>query len=257
LLDQVHDTIRRKYYSRRTEEAYVHWIKRFIYFTGKRHPGTLGEPEVTAFLSHLAVKLHVAAATQNQALSALLFLYKEVLGQELGWLDGVQRATRPPRLPTVLTHEEVERLLACMVGTRWLLASLLYGAGLRVIECLRLRVKDVDLSYRQILVRDGKGEKDRVTMLPEKLIEPLRAHLERACCTRATCARAMARCTCLTRSRASTRALAGSGAGNTYFRPRTARPTRTMGSSAGITWTNRCRSARSRWPRAWPASTSR
>jgi len=179
LLDQVHDTIRRKYYSRRTEEAYVHWIKRFIYFTGKRHPATLGEPEVTAFLSYLAVKLHVAAATQNQALSALLFLYKEVLGQELGWLDGVQRATRPPRLPTVLTRDEVERVLASMVGTRWLLASLLYGAGLRVIECLRLRVKDVDLSYRQILVRDGKGEKDRVTMLPAKLIEPLRAHLER------------------------------------------------------------------------------
>lgn len=109
----------------------------------------------------------------------MLFLYKEVLGQELAWLDGVQRATRPPRLPTVLTREEAERLLAAMVGTRWLLASLLYGAGLRVIECLRLRVKDVDLSYRQILVRDGKGEKDRVTVLPEALIEPMRAHLER------------------------------------------------------------------------------
>jgi len=179
LLDQVRDTIRRKYYSRRTEEAYVFWIRRFIYFTGKRHPATLGEPEVTAFLSHLAVGRHVAAATQNQALSALLFLYKEVLGQELAWLDGVQRATRPPRLPTVLTREEAERLLTAMVGTRWLLASLLYGAGLRVIECLRLRVKDVDLSYRQILVRDGKGEKDRVTVLPEALIEPMRAHLER------------------------------------------------------------------------------
>jgi integron integrase len=179
LLDQVHDTIRRKYYSRRTEEAYVHWIKRFIYFTGKRHPGSLGEPEVTAFLSHLAVKLHVAAATQNQALSALLFLYKEVLGQELGWLDGVQRATRPPRLPTVLTHEDVERLLACMVGTRWLLASLLYGAGLRLMECLRLRVKDVDFGYGQILVRDGKGAKDRATMLPRAVIEPLTAYLER------------------------------------------------------------------------------
>ena len=179
LLDQVRDTIRRKYYSRRTEEAYVHWIKRFIYSTGKRHPATLGEAEVTAFLSHLAVTRHVAAATQNQALSALLFLYKEVLGQELGWLDGVQRATRPPRLPTVLTRDEAGRLLASMVGTRWLLASLLYGAGLRVIECLRLRVKDVDLSYRQILVRDGKGEKDRVTVLPESLIEPMRAHLER------------------------------------------------------------------------------
>jgi integron integrase len=179
LLDQVRTTIRRKYYSRSTEEAYVHWIKRFIYFTGKRHPATLGEAEVTAFLSDLAIRRRVAAATQNQALSALLFLYKEVLEQELGWLDGIQRATRPPRLPTVLTREEAGRLLRGMVGTRWLLASLMYGAGLRVIECLRLRVKDVDLSYRQILVRDGKGEKDRVTVLPGSLIEPLRSHLDR------------------------------------------------------------------------------
>jgi site-specific recombinase XerD len=122
------------YYSRRTEEAYVHWIKRFIYFTGKRHPATLGETEVTAFLSDLAVVRRVAAATQNQALSALLFLYKEVLGKELGWLDGVKRATRPPRLPTVLTQDEVARLLASMEDTRRLLASLLYGAGLRVLK---------------------------------------------------------------------------------------------------------------------------
>jgi integron integrase len=179
LLEQVHETIRRKYFSRRTEEAYVHWIKRFIYFSGKRHPETLGESEVTAFLNHLAAERNVAASTQNQALSALLFLYKEVLGKDLGWLDGLQRPTRPPRLPVVLTRSEVERILAQMQGTRWLIASLLYGAGLRVIECLRLRVKDVDLSYRQILVRDGKGEKDRVTMLPEKLVEPVRAHLER------------------------------------------------------------------------------
>src|SRR5512134_638342 len=179
LLDQVHEVIRRKYFSPRTEETYVHWIKRFIYFTGKRHPATLGEAEVTAFLNHLAAERHVAAATQNQALSALLFLYKEVLGRELGWLDTLQRPTRPPRLPTVLAGSEVERLLGQLVGTRWLIASLLYGSGLRVIEGLRLRVKDIDLSYRQILVRDGKGEKDRVTMLPEKLVEPLRAHLER------------------------------------------------------------------------------
>jgi integron integrase len=175
----VHEVARRKFFSRRTEETYVHWIKRFIYFTGKRHPSTLGEAEVTAFLNHLAAERHVAAATQNQALSALLFLYKEVLGQKLGWLDGLQRPARPPRLPTVPTNSEAERLLAQLVGTRWLMASLLYGSGLRVIECLRLRVKDVDLSYRQVLVRDGKGEKDRVTMLPGLLIEPLRAHLDR------------------------------------------------------------------------------
>src|SRR6266849_2106052 len=179
LLDQVHEAIRRRYFSRRTEEAYAHWIKRFILFSGRRHPLQLGEPEVTAFLNHLAAERKVAAATQNQALSALLFLYKEVLGRELAWLDGLQRATRPPRLPVVLTHEEVERLLAELQGVRWLIASLLYGAGLRVMECLRLRVKDVELSYRQILVRDGKGEKDRVTMLPERLAAPLAAHLRR------------------------------------------------------------------------------
>jgi len=175
----VHEAIRVRHYSRRTEEAYVHWIKRLIYFHGKRHPETMGEAEVTAFLNHLAVERHVAAATQNQALSAILFLYREVLGRELPWLDGVQRPTRPPRVPVVLTRAEVERLLAGMTGTRLLIASLLYGAGLRVMECLRLRVKDADLSYRQVLVRDGKGEKDRVTMLPEKLVEPLRSHLER------------------------------------------------------------------------------
>lgn len=167
LLERVHEAIRRRYYSRRTEEAYVHWIRRFIYFCGRRHPDVLGEAEVTAFLNHLAAERRVAAATQNQALSAILFLYREVLARELPWLDGIQRPTRPPRLPVVLTRAEVERLLAQLTGTRWLVASLLYGAGLRVMECLRLRVKDIDLSYRQILVRDGKGEKDRVTVLPE------------------------------------------------------------------------------------------
>ncbi len=179
LLQRVHEAIRVRHYSRRTEEAYVHWIKRLIYFHGKRHPETMGEAEVTAFLNHLAVDRHVAAATQNQALSAILFLYRQVLGRELPWLDGVQRPTRPPRVPVVLTREEVARLLAGITGTRWLIASLLYGAGLRVMEGLRLRVKDVDLSYRQVLVRDGKGAKDRVTMLPEKLVEPVRGHLER------------------------------------------------------------------------------
>ena len=179
LLEQVHEAIWRRYYSRRTEEAYVHWIKRFIYFSGRRHPRDLGEAEVTAFLNHLAAERKVAGATQNQALSALLFLYREVLGMELGGLQGIERPTRPPRMPTVLTRAEVERLLAQLHGPKWLIASLLYGSGLRVLECLRLRVKDVDLGYRQILVRDGKGEKDRVTMLPEKLLGPLRAHLER------------------------------------------------------------------------------
>lgn len=179
LLVQVHEAIRRRYYSRRTEEAYVHWIKRFIYFSGKRHPATMGEAEVTAFLNYLAMDRNVSAGTQNQALSALLFLYKAVIGCELPWLDAVQRVTRPPRIPTVLTRSEVKRLLGHLEGTSWLLASLLYGAGLRVMECLQLRVKDIDFSYRQILVRDGKGEKDRVTMLPAAVIEPLRRHLDR------------------------------------------------------------------------------
>jgi integron integrase len=144
-----------------------------------RHPREMGASEVTAFLNHLARDLGVAAATQNQALAAILFLYKEVLNLPLPWLEGLERASRPARLPTVLSVAEVQRLLAAMQGVKWLMASLLYGAGLRLRECLKLRVKDVDFDYRQLLVRDGKGAKDRVTMLPEAVIEPLRAHLKR------------------------------------------------------------------------------
>ena len=176
LLARVRDSIRRLHYSRRTEETYIHWIKRFIFFSGRRHPAEIGEAEVTAFLNHLARDRNVAAATQNQALSALLFLYKQVLATPL---DGLDRATRPARMPTVLTPGEVRRLLNAMRGTKWLMASLLYGSGLRLRECLKLRVKDVDFEYRQIMVRDGKGAKDRVTMLPASVIEPLRMHLER------------------------------------------------------------------------------
>jgi integron integrase len=178
LLDRVRSTIRRLHYSRRTEETYLHWIKRFIYFSGRRHPEALGATEVTAFLNYLSGERNVAAATQNQALSALLFLYKEVLGQPLPWLDGLDRAKRPARMPTVLTRDEVRRILDRMRGSKRLMASLLYGAGLRLRECLKLRVKDVDFGYRQILVRDGKGAKDRVTMLPSALADPLAAHLE-------------------------------------------------------------------------------
>jgi integron integrase len=174
----VRNAIRRRNYSYRTEEAYVQWIRRFIYFSGRRHPAELGAAEVTAFVSHLARERDVAAATQNQALSALLFLYKEVLGQPLPWLDELERAKRPARLPTVLTREEVERLLAAMRGTKRLMASLLYGSGLRLTECLKLRVKDIDFGYRQVLVRDGKGAKDRVSMLPASLVEPLKRQLQ-------------------------------------------------------------------------------
>jgi integrase len=159
LLWQVHEAIRRLHYSRRTEDAYVHWIKRFIFWSGKRHPSALGEAEVSAFLSHLAVELNVAAATQNQALSTLLFLYKQVLGVELPWLDAMVRAKRPVRMPVVLSAGEVAALLAQLDGVHGLMAGILYGCGLRLMECLRLRVKDVDFAYRQILVRDGKGER--------------------------------------------------------------------------------------------------
>jgi integron integrase len=178
LLDQVRGKIRLKHYSIRTEQAYVDWIKRFILHFDKRHPREMGAEEVEVFLTHLAVAGKVAASTQNQAKSALLFLYREVLGVELPWLDNVERAKTPKRLPVVLTRGEVQALLMRLEGAHWMMASLLYGAGLRLMECLRLRVKDVDFSRKEILVRDGKGFKDRVTMLPAALAEPLRAHLE-------------------------------------------------------------------------------
>lgn len=179
LLDQVRERIRTKHYSLRTEKAYVDWIRRFILFHGKRHPREMGATQVEAFLSWLAVERNVAANTQNQALSALLFLYREILEIELPWLDEVTRAKKPQRLPTVLTVAEVQRVLAVMEGTTALTARLLYGCGLRLLEALRLRVKDVDFDARQIVVRDGKGGKDRVTMLPDVLKAPLLAHLAR------------------------------------------------------------------------------
>lgn len=179
LLDQVREAIRLRHYSIRTEQAYLQWTKRFILFHGKRHPLELGNNEIAQFLTYLAAKRDVAASTQNQALNALLFLYREVLGKDIGQLQNVQRAKRPERLPVVFTREEVRALLARLDGTKWLMASLLYGSGLRLMECLRLRVKDIDFGYRQIVVRDGKGGKDRITMLPPQLIDPLRSHLAR------------------------------------------------------------------------------
>jgi integron integrase len=179
LLDQVVARLRVKHYSLRTEKCYVDWIKRFILFHGKRHPQEMGAAEVEAFLSHLAVNRSVSASTQNQAKSALLFLYKEVLAMELPWLDNVSQARVSRRLPVVLTRDEVRAVLVRMDGTMWLIASLLYGGGLRIMECLRLRVKDVELTRCEILVREGKGFKDRVTMLPSSLVQPLRDHLAR------------------------------------------------------------------------------
>jgi integron integrase len=173
----LREAIRARHYSRRTEQAYWYWIRYFIFFHGKRHPATMGAAEVTAFLSWLATERNVAAATQNQALSALLFLYGQVLGQELPWMDEIVRAQRPVRLPVVLTEAEVRRLLEQVEGGARLMVGLLYGAGLRQIECLSLRVKDIDFAYRQIIVRDGKGARDRATMLPENLVQPLQKHL--------------------------------------------------------------------------------
>jgi len=173
LLDQVRAAIRLRHYSRRTEKAYAGWIRRFILFHEKRHPAEMGKAEVTRFLSHLAVEAKVSASTQNQALSALLFLCGEVLNQELGWLDEIVRAKRPARLPVVLSREEVRALLCSLSGVEALMASLLYGAGLRLLECCRLRVKDVEFS------RDGKGARDRVTLLPAGVAAPLAAHLGR------------------------------------------------------------------------------
>ncbi|MGE5467916.1 MAG: integron integrase [Ignavibacteria bacterium] len=179
LLDQVRGKLRMKHYSLRTEQTYVDWIKRFILHSGKRHPRDMGAAEIEAFLTHLAVVGKVAASTQNQAKSSLLFLYREVLEVELPWLDNVESAKAPKRLPVVLTQPEVQELLRRLQGTNWLIGNLLYGAGLRLTEALRLRVKDVDFARREILVRDGKGFKDRVTMLPAALAEPLQKHLLR------------------------------------------------------------------------------
>lgn len=179
LLDRVRAAIRARHYSRRTEAAYVGWVRRFVLFHGKRHPEELGEAEITAFLTHLAVKAHVSASTQNQALSALLFLYRDVLARNLEWLDGVVRAKRPARLPVVLSREEAAALLRGLQGTPLLMASLLYGSGLRLLECCRLRVKDVDFDRNEITVRDGKGQKDRVTLLPARLAPALAGQIER------------------------------------------------------------------------------
>jgi integron integrase len=180
LLDHVREAARVRHFSRRTESAYVGWIRRFIFFHGKRHPAELGAPEVTKFLTALAVQGRVAASTQNQALSALLFLYRDVLGHDLPWLDEVVRAKRPARLPVVLTPEEVRALLGRMHGVPRLMATLLYGAGLRLLECAHLRVKDVDFARNQLTVRSGKGDKDRATMLPAVVKADLARHLERA-----------------------------------------------------------------------------
>ena len=179
LLDQVTDVIRKKHYSIRTEQAYVDWIKRFIFFHGKRHPKDMGEKEISQYISHLAKVRNVAASTQNQALNAIVFLYRQVLRIDLGDFGPMERAKRPKRLPTVLTQEEAGRILDVMSGIQDLMAKLIYGCGLRLMECVRLRVKDIDFQQNQVIVRNGKGDKDRSTILPDQLKPLLKAHLKR------------------------------------------------------------------------------
>jgi integron integrase len=178
-LEEVRRAMRLRHYSLRTEQTYLDWIRQFILFHGKRHPNDLGEVEISAFLTHLAADRNVAASTQNQALSALLFLYQQFFQRKLGFLDDVERAKRPAKLPVVLTSEEAQAIIGQVPGSYRLMANLLYGSGLRLMECVRLRVKDLDFGYRQITVRDGKGGKDRVTMLPDSLREPLERHLRK------------------------------------------------------------------------------
>lgn len=173
LLDRIRHAARLRHLATSTEKAYVHWAKRFVLFHGRRHPQDMAEPEVNAFLTHLAVREHVAASTQNQALAALLFLYAKVLGRPLERMEGIVRAKRPKRLPAVLTPDEVRRVLECLTGQHWLVAMLLYGAGLRLLEALRLRVKDIDMTHNVLTIREAKGNKDRVTVLPACLRDPL------------------------------------------------------------------------------------
>jgi integron integrase len=178
LLEQVRGVIRARHYSLRTEEAYVSWMRRFIVFNGKRHPRDIGMQEVQQFLTHLAVEGRVAASTQSQALSAILFLYQQVLKQDIGWIDEVVHAKQPRRVPVVLTPDEVAAVLRHLSATTRIMATLPYGAGMRLMECIRLQVNDVDFAYNHIVVRDGKGYKDRITMLPQTIKAPLQRHLD-------------------------------------------------------------------------------
>lgn len=179
LLEVVRERIQAKHYSRRTEEAYTNWIKKFVFFHHKQHPRDMGAPEVEAFLTDLAVNGKVSASTQTQALSALLFLYREVLGIDLPWMDGLVRAKPSQRVPMVLSVNEIHRLMASLEGMYSLMARLIYGSGMRLMECVRLRVKDVDFDRLEVTVREGKGRKDRVTMLPQSLVPELQAHLKK------------------------------------------------------------------------------
>ena len=176
LLDQVRAYLRVKHYSPKTEEAYINWIKRFIFFHNKRHPNEMGSEEICEYISHLANKKHVSSATQNQALQGVLFLYKNILNKDVGWIDEIKFAHRKKHLPTVLNKTEVNEIFKHLSGVALLIAKMLYGSGMRLGECLQLRMKDIDFELKTITIRDGKGEKDRITILPEKLVTDLKQH---------------------------------------------------------------------------------
>lgn len=180
LFPKIRSELRARHYSRRTEETYVHWIRRYVFFHNKRHPALMGADEVNAFLTHLAVEEHVSATTQNQALASILFLYREVLRDPLPWIKDIVRAQRPERVPVVLTAEEVRSVIAQLSGSSRLVVQLLYGSGLRLLEALQIRVKDVDFARHELTIRDPKGKHDRTTTLPQTIEEALRAHLQRA-----------------------------------------------------------------------------
>ena len=236
----MRQTLRARHYSPRTEKSYVWWIRRFLAFHGMRPPRDMGAAEITSFLSSLATRGQVSAATQNQAFSALLFLFREVLGREVLGLEQVVRAKRPPRIPLVLTPAEVAAILGQLEGTLWLMASLMYGAGLRLLECCHLRVKDIDFARREIIVRDGKGRKDRVTPLPERLSEALRAHLERVGRQHnAELDAGLGGSSCPTRSPASTPPPRATGRGNGCSRVRASTRCRAPANGDGTTSTSR------------------
>ena len=244
LLDQVRRELRVRHYSPRTESAYIHWIVRYIRFHGVRHPNEMGVPEVSAFLSHLAVEANVAPSTQNQALNALVFRYGPVLGRPLGELAGVVRARKARKLPVVLSREEVERLLIRLEGSPRLVASLLYGSGLRLLEALQLRVKDLDFARGELTIREAKGGRDRVSVLPEALHEPLKAQIRRVReqSMRWTCPPTGAGLRCRVAWRGSTRTRPSSSDGSSCsLRPAPPATGARAASAAGIWRRARCR----------------
>ena len=257
LLDRVRQTIRAKHYSRRTESAYVDWIRRYILFHQKRHPSEMGAPEIAAFLTWLATNRRVSASTQNQSLSALLFLYRDVLHIEIGPIENVPRARMPVRVPVVLSRDEVARIMKHLDGVTWMMVALLYGAGLRLQECLELRVKDIDRERRQIVIRRGKGQKDRPTVLPTAVVEPLARHLEAVKRQHEAISReGWAESCCPSRSTANTRTHPPNGVGSSCFPRLGSVPIRDGGHRRGFTCTNPSCRKPSRTRRGRPRSRS-